>query len=639
MRSLPVGPLLGAALALTACADPELAISVRYEDPGLAPDLDDRGPLRSLTLAVIELPPHPDGSPVTCAEVRYGRISRDQLDGGRRTSASVLSGRAGLSGVPRLGEKLFVLDGRDVHGDRIAGGCLGHGDIEGDVALTVEAEIAPKIRVVGQRGVPRDPSAPPDDFDLGVYQPWPGDDGVVGLGGRVVEVDLRDRVADRAQIATATSCGDAGPACVGDIGGTGFATVPLMGALRQLTPALQPGPVEVTVRAPWAETPLVVRAFQPLEKVADAAKLLGPTRDSHNQAAPSWAVVRNGGLRAAALYVTGGDTPVYRIVVFSANDQYALNRHEIIADEPIRSLVAWHDQIWTRAASGWRQVDLMNYTLGAAIGGVGVAATEMIAVAPCVGQQTGQGPPHMPETIPDGILIRSGDGPYAVYDGPNQPHTETNDVLAAVTADVNRLDDRRVLSTVCMTYPGFGLRRTVVVRGQLPPTIAMPDPTVGTYLIRSGMTTGLSVSPIGAGFVGYSAGGETDLNDWRLAGAALDVTGPRLASFALTTQQFFGGDDGRLDGDLTTLPASTSVADLDGDKAIDVVATAHEIVDESRIQVTYLAKSDRPALTGLSPPFRGVAPRVALERLPMGQRYVAMVATSEVVAVFYLEAR
>ncbi len=623
MRSLLVAPLLGTALALAACADPELSITVRYEDPDL------RAQLRSLTLAVIELPPHTDGSPVTCDEVRYGRISRDQLDGGRRASASALSGQAGINGVPRLGEKLFVLEGRDAHGDRIAGGCEAKGDIDVDTTVEVVAEVAPGIRVLGQRGLPRDPSAPPTDFDVGLYQPWRGANRVVGVAGSLLQIDLRDRAADRPQIVTAMSCGGVGPACPAGVS-AGLATVPLERVLGTLTPTVQPGPVEVTVRAPWAETPLVVRAFEPLTPVPDAAVLLAPAGMGrvHNQAAPSWAFFHEGGVHGAAIFVSGGDVPVYRIVlVENRPNSLALTRREIVANEPIRSLVAWKKNFWTRAASGWRRVNLATATLEPGIGGIDLAATEMTSLDAC---EDG--------TDPLGLLIRAGDGPYVAFDGPAQPHVAgPGDNLGPLTAAVNAIAPGRLMATVCLTYPTGGVKRTAVVRGQLR-TVQMPDPPVVTYLIRAGVATTQLPSPIASGFFGYRVD-PNDANDrWRLAGATLDVTGPRLASFTLTTDQLFGGDDGRLAGDLTTLPTSTTVADLDGNKVLDVVATGHEIVDESRIQVTYLATDDRPALTGLSPVFQGVAPRVSLERIDVIGHYVATVATSDVVATFDLGA-
>lgn len=606
------GALLATA-ALAACSDPSLAIDIRYEDPAL------QDQLRSLTLAVVELPAHADGSPVACDEVRYGRVSRDSLDGGRRASASAGDGSAGLTGVPRLGEKLVILEGRDAAGARIAGGCAALGDIEADTRVEVTAEIVPRVRIIGADGAVRDPSDPPATFAVGLLQPWREDGRVVGLGGRRVDVDLRDRAADRETIASATSCGDGGPACATGAT-TGLATVPLSLIKDGLTPPIVPGPVEVIVRAPWIEEPLVARAFEPIPVVPGSEVFLAPVglQRTPNQAAPSWAFVKGTGLRAAALYVSGGDTRAYRIVLIENRvGTPVLTRRDILVGEPVFSLVAWDGDFWTRTASGWRKVNFNTSTLAPAVGGAGEAATEMFAIEPCDGGAE-----------PKGLLVRAGDGPYVAYDAPAVPHVGTGDQLAALTSIVNLFDSGRVLGTLCLTYPTVGTRRTVVVRGE---ATGAGSSRVGTYLVYSAPPPGPLLSPVASGFLGYPGGGT-----WRLAGATLDVTGPRLTSYTLTGDQLLGGEDGRLDGELTTLPTSTAVADLDDDGELDLVATAHEIVGESRIQVTYLAHDGRAPLTGLSPPFRGVAPLVAVEK--RNGTWVAAVATSDRLSIFDLEA-
>ena len=609
MWSSTLVSVVGAALALAACSDPELAITVRYDDPDLP------GRLQSLTLAVIELPPHPDGSPVECDEVRFGRISREQLDGGRRASASAMSGTAGVSGVPRLGEKLLVLEGRD-GGGRIAGGCTEVGDIERDTTVEITAEVAPKVRLIGARGTVRDPSDPPADFDLALFRPWKNGDNVVALAGVPVEIDLRDRAADRARIAAVTSCDDGTAACADHPAGT--VTVPLTTIKDTLTPALQPGPIEVLVRAPWLEEPLVGRAFEPLSALPGTEVFLAPLGMQRvaNQAAPSWAAIRGAGLRAAAIYVSGGDLRTYRIVLIeNRNNELTLVRREIVVGEPVFSVMAWGLDFWTRTGSGWRKINFLAGTLG---GGDGPdeAATEMIAIEPCEGMG------------PKGLLVRAGDGPYVAYNAPGD-HAPPADPLADLARAVNALDPGRLISTVCLSYPS-GVRRTAVVRGETRDLMTGLT-TIATFLIPVG-APGRLPSPIASGFLGYKAG------SWRLAGATLDVTGPRLLSYTLTGDQLIGGEDGRLDGELTTLPLSTSVADLDQDGDLDLVATSHEVVGETRIQVTYLGQDGRAPLTGLSPPFRGLAPLVSLDRVEQ-LGWVATVASSDKLQMFALEPR
>jgi hypothetical protein len=605
MRTATAALLVGGGAALAACTDPSLAVDVRHTDPAL------RDRLASLTLSVVELPPHPDGSPIACEEVRYGRISADRLDGGRRSSASA---GATLTGVPRLGDKLVLLEGRDRGGDRIAGGCEPLGDVTVDTTLTIDAELAPRVRELsGLNGLTRDPSSPPDDFVVAAARPWRDEGNVLaGVGGVAIEVDLRDRAADRERIARVTTCGAPGPDCAADAV-TGLATVPLSSVKGSLSPALAPGPVELIVRAPWQEAPVTVRAFEPLTPIMRASVSLAPVGmlRAENLAAPSWVFARPDGLRAAALFVTDEPSRTYRIVlVDSQSNQLALRRREILSPEPVHALVAWRNGFWTRTRSGWIRIDFAAGTLTPAIGDAGEAATELLAIEPCGGNG------------PEGILARSGSGPYVAYDGPAQRHGGGGE-LGELVAEVNRITFGRAVADLCLSYSA-GVRRTVVVRGELGPA------PLATYLVPSGVGAPILPSPIAAGFVGYQQG------SWRLGGATLDVTGPRLASYLLAAQQPL--DDQRLEGELVSLPAATAVGDLDRDGELDIVATAHEIVDQSRVQVTYQFGDGRAPLTGLSPAFDGTAPLVSIDRFDALALDVATVATSRQLTIFALGA-
>src|SRR4051812_38859501 len=107
-----IGPLLGVVAA--ACSDPSLEVAVTYP-PGLRPHL------AAVTLSVLVID-DAAGAPATCAEVEYGELPAAVLEGGRRAVTSSQDAPR-LSAVPRLGPKLIVLEGRDLAGRRIAGGC------------------------------------------------------------------------------------------------------------------------------------------------------------------------------------------------------------------------------------------------------------------------------------------------------------------------------------------------------------------------------------------------------------------------------------------------------------------------------------------------------------------------------------
>jgi hypothetical protein len=604
--ALVIGGVVG--MATVGCSDPSLAFDLRYGDP------DPRPELASLTLAVVSLPDHDDGTPVTCGEVRFGRINPAVLEGGRRAEAVIPTGdgvvsTAAIAGVPRLGDKLVLLTGRDASGRRIVGGCTAVGDITGDQTITVDAEVAPRLRLLGLNA-PTDPTAPPRDFLLGAYQPWKQDGDFVVLAGAEVQVDARDRSGDRERFAACP--GPSGPCAQR---GPGLMVVPITAANAVVGQTLQPGPVELTVRAPWVEEPLLVRAFAPLPRLGMSQKLApAATPRAINQVSPSWSALSGGGLRAAALHVTGGATPLRRIVLIDSPNG-ALRRRELAVPEPIATLVTWQpatglDELWTLTGSGWQRIGFDQGLLSPGVAPLAGPATELIMVAPCEDDGALRG-----------LMVRLGDEAYQAFDEPKVPTVGAGE-LSAIVARVNALLPGRVVAAECLSYPD-GVHRTVFVRRD--------DGT--TEMVRGGAA---KVSPIVAGFVGYEDDDGAGDKTWRLAGSTLEVTGPRLQSYTLTAATELVEDDGRLDGELTNLPRTTQLGAIEG---ATVVITTHEIVDESRLQLTFPSGDERPPLTGVSPAIRGLQPRALLSVVPLpggGTRPVVALATSETLELFSL---
>lgn len=587
MAKLPVlvVGLLALAGATAGCSDPRLTVSVTYADPDL------RAQLASLTVSVVQLEPQ-GGAPVTCDDVEFGAIDRATLDGGRRASASALAAGASLEGVPRLGDKLFVLDGRDRNGNRIAGGCTAHGDIAEDTPVEVVAELAPRIRLVGSDGV-RDPTDEPRDFTVVLYRPWKVEGQTVGLPGREVRVDVRDRARDQRDYVTCAT----GQACITS-GSDGVATIPLGTTRAKPGKGLESGPIETIVRASWVEEPLLVRSFARLTEV-DTVTLVPGARG--NQGEPSWVVRSEGArLQAAALH-TSGTPSVYRLILVHNSVARPLDfeREELVVDEPVHALVAWDDGFWTLAASGWRHLDYERAILGPGDGTVGRAATELRAVQPCGDEAVAA----------KGLLSRTDDDDYVAWSRPGVRQPADGTPLASLVAQINGITGREVMALPCVTWPA-GLRRTAVVRG---------GPTSATSLVNG---TGKVPSPLASGFVGYQVGGQ---GPWRLAGAELTVTGPALRSFTLATPGTLLDDDGRLDGDLTSLPQSTSLGEIGG---VPLAATAHELIGETRVQLTFLPDDGRAPLTGLSPPTRGLSPVVVLLQVPVNGVAVDLLAVA-----------
>lgn len=608
------------AVGLAACSDPKVAITIRYP-PANPAQGDLRDQLASLTVAVIQLPPV-DGHPVDCEAVRYGAVSAQALDGGRRASASVLVDDASLDGIPRLGDKLFVLDGKDANGDRIAGGCDAKGDVTDDTTIELTAEIAPRVRLLGLDGI-RDPTVAPADFSVALIQPWKQGGKFFGLGGVQLRVDARDLDRDQLDYARATSC-----AVDADCPGValGVATLPISSTQATTGKALAPGPIELVVHAPWATEPLVVRAFQPLPALPSSPVVLAPAGVTRpNQTDPSWVVTTVGDrLRASAIHATAGANPVYRIVT-AANRGGSLDLDKAVVPvgEPAHALVAVGSEVWTVTATGWRQLVFPAGanpmpTLTPGDGRTTEAATELHAIGRC-GEV-------------DGVLARfADDGPYVAFGGP-RADDPVMPALQRVVAQVNGSalvpprPQAQVVGNVCLTWRDGNVHQTLVLRRNSVLTLLNVD------------TANEMPSPISSGFVGYQLDDNRDgnlANDvTRLAGGSLDVTGPHLQSFTLTTIGTLVDDDGRLDGELTNLPTDTSVLELADAK---LVASSHVVLDATRLQLTVLPADGRAPVTGLSAMIPGIAPKIVLVEIA-ANLHVAAVATSEQLALFRLEA-
>ena len=132
------------------CADPSLAVKIDVSDSVLAEHLhptdgsaapDVRVRLRVIDAAQATRPAWPRGlapvdpgdisaprhrltGPATCAELELGRIPAEVIDTATLTRPS--DGVTDLTGVPRLGAKLFVAEMFE-DGHRVGLGCAGHG--------------------------------------------------------------------------------------------------------------------------------------------------------------------------------------------------------------------------------------------------------------------------------------------------------------------------------------------------------------------------------------------------------------------------------------------------------------------------------------------------------------------------------
>lgn len=379
---------------LGACTDPTITIAI---DWSRHPALD--GKVTELRVTVNTLTDQP------CAALVRGDVGASELALGLETAVSVANDHRAhaLDRVPRLGPKLFVLEGYDVDHRRIAAGCQDHGDIDADLELAIAAEPVIVTRVLLDPAqtpsltLPRDGTDAPADA-LRFYARELAT-GHAAYGGTPAFA-LRT-IAHPDDIA-------AGTAALVD-GTTGL----FAGALPTTMPAeaaTAVGPIELRLRVPWADRVERVPVFV---EAAVLGSVRTVTAGETNARRPDWTFVVDGGpddVVAAALVEVAGQP---RRIAVIAETGRTLSRVGSIASPVVddaHALTGFRQpgaaRIVTLAASGWYAIDPTLLALVAIAPGPGTAADELVAMPSCA----------MP-AVDQGILVRTG----ARWDGFTAP--------------------------------------------------------------------------------------------------------------------------------------------------------------------------------------------------------------------------
>lgn len=131
LSPLAVLAILYSSVGLCACSEP--SIRVHFELPD-----DYRSEIRSAVLRVLE----PTGAePFDCDDIAFDRVS-DEVERAamRQEVVARADGSLDLSGIPRLGDKLFWMRALDADNRPILAGCQAFGDISGQASVTVVGE-------------------------------------------------------------------------------------------------------------------------------------------------------------------------------------------------------------------------------------------------------------------------------------------------------------------------------------------------------------------------------------------------------------------------------------------------------------------------------------------------------------------
>lgn len=554
-----------ATLGLAACNDPTVDVHI-IAMPGTevdGADLTDQLDTAEVTVSVIDpvsagevLGP---GRIATCDDVAFGRIPDGVLDGARRTSVTAGRG-AQISGVPRDGEKLFVVEARTRGGRRIGGGCTLQGPITTDTRVDVELLTAPTVQVFG-----RQDTIEPSTVGLLLTAPW---DSRLPVKDHPVAIDA---------YAAGMSSTDSGRG--NDMGQFLSRVLPPPDGAA----AWPVGPAQTLVRVAWAEQVVRIPAFRQWPQIAGVDGDITLEVGSTPTFSPRWSI--RAGSDAGSLYRFAAalqDVPGEEILVVAYDrnsDQRRLRAtaYPAAGAEAVaffgRKVVTILPDPTPPGPGVWRGLDDDGTPTGWGAADYEGAATQIHTVVDCNGNLDGANAR---------LLVRHGTNPITAYRGPGVPVPE-NDPIKLVVAKINA-NNEKLIGSACLTLDeggtatqvqvllsrgvGFGTNARVVTREE--EIAILPD--------ASSVATFADPAPDGG-------------VRWLAVGAAATITGPRATSYKLAQLPVAGAmlgagfaADGRIDTPIASVPTSIDVYDVDRDGNFDLIAALPTFIG-SRLQV------------------------------------------------------
>lgn len=569
-----------AALAAAGCNDPVFDVHIEFaEIPGAAAASDLESQTREVIVRVIDAEAAGAAAELeriaTCDDIAYGHLDRAVIDGATRTSVSAGRGAA-LRGVPRLGQKLVLVEALNASGRLYGAGCTPWGDVEGDVVVPVTVEVAPSVRVI-TRDV-----ATPSSAKLLLTTPW---DETLPIPVHEVRTELH----------TAGACHQG----VVTLGPAGVYDTPRLPPDGSVPP---PGPATTMVRVRWAEEVVRLPSFVEWEKLdevgPDQEIALGPPVAGVSRA---WAVApaaeeTNGFNNIAATLQRGADgieeiALLRRNVMTGRIELQAVDAPGVLAVAMVNGFAITVDD------GGWKGVTtdgMLGPIPGSSAIGEG-PAHEIHVVYGCDGagprgivRRFVRPPPTMMNPDPPPVLTYLAYASNATPGGPLVSLAETiqrngEQIIAGGCVTIDRATSAD-LHGVLLSRTPTGALRARLVENNLP--IAVPDTSV--------------IATFQAGFTTNGA------RRYRVAAVETRIDGPRVTAYKIA-ELGLGGDLAfvsidAIDSPIAGQPSSIDVGIgvVDGDLEPDVVA-ALPTNDGLRLQVSLGRTIDREPLSALTP--------------------------------------
>lgn len=503
---------VGCAMLVAACSDP--SIQVHFEVPEAY-----RSDIEAVSLQVL-VPPV--AGLFDCDDVAFGEVDPDEVN--LATVQRVLTRETGdvdLSGIPRLGTKLFLIQGLDAMETPLVAACGEVGEITGADELDLVGEPTALVAFP-----PSDPGAPPPAEFMVIVADSRGD--VLG------DIETRWTVTGPADEITsgATRTEANGRAMI-----------------TPLTPTL-PGPVAVDVRPRWVRgTPDTLLAFTAPPAVFEATLPGDVDGDLSVSTEALYRVGRlgpNGEMGVAALGPSSSPVTVGRSVFIAYYDPQVSPPFRTATSARIPNSwalgmisIGERDQLFTITGSAWIDVSPTGALTSLAAPSPGNAALLIAESGSCDGPSS-----EILAVFADDSVRTLGPG-GTVADSPFDEESTTSRLLGTGCVSASDGQDYRIAA-----YSESNLQVRVIAE--------MDEP-------RSG---GATVLPTGIGFT-PALGSDPPY----LLGTELSITGAEIVRYRLLAlgARILGLEEVGRDA-TPTVPVSTAGGDFDSDGELDVAA-------------------------------------------------------------------
>jgi hypothetical protein len=544
----------------------------------------DYGPLlETLSISVLAT----EDLEVDCDAIAFGELDDDAIALAEVTGVTLQRAdgvtKVPIAGVPRLGRKLWLAEGRRADGLAIVAGCTEQGDIEDDVEVTIVAEAMAQVSLA-----PHAPDALVPDMlhvlvDDGDAQPEPLADRAVrweiyGAGKERISGDPVDTDADGEVDLDLDGPPIFGPASI-QVRARWGRDLPEVAAAFQMVPSAELS-INRTCTGSLGDTLAVETASWGQFRLGDELAIAGLARDAtrtrlyvaswDGETATDACSADLAGVPGYAILRGGETDPVDRLLIVTATQWL---EHEVTKTGPTLTMTPRPPTAWDNPGAGGPIAVVTMRACGRDDGDLDYVLAQIDDDTVVALDPDGQAIAKPFATALNAALPQLGVGPL-------QPRIVKSGCIAQGTG-------LPPLQAMILAFV-----RTADGTSVLPRYLAIDDP-VNHY-------TGVIVPSIGAAaFTGVN------VDEPLLLGGAIDPTGAKVVRWRLTEEEDGLALREIARDDSLGPPASIALGHIDGDGELDtvwgLVDAVQGGVEESRLQLSMGCGAGSVALNSVTP--------------------------------------